>query len=404
VPDTADVAIVGGGPAGCALAIRLADRGISSIVIERSARPQWRACGVFSSPLTRDRLRDLGLPDAQVSALNRPISALRLQTTRGAECRLTYEHGNACGFDRVALDGALLDRAREAGVTVRMATIWRSIELATTPGGDTWMTVSRTNAHRRGDTRRLRVKLIVGADGTFSRIASDPRFSTGNRRFHRFRSGITFHRPDEAAPPDGQPMEGRFLFGDGWYVGVAPVPRGRVNIGIVVPAPWLRQRPEVVVDGVLGAFPKPQPTWIASPTTDAVRVAGGLMWLPKRVAGKGYLLVGDAAGFIDPLSGEGLHRAFVSAEMAAESIASSLRGNRSALDDYDRHLRGRFRNKDVVSWVLQAFVSRPRLLDYAVRRLASRPAQRSVFTLVLTDQLPAARALEPRFLARLLAP
>ena len=128
------------------------------------------------------------------------------------------------------------------------------------------------------------------------------------------------------------------------------------------------------------------------------------MWLPKRVAGDGFLLVGDACGFIDPLSGEGLHRAFVSAAMAAESISSWLGGNRSALDDYDRHLRGRFRDKDIVSWVLQAFLSRPWMFDYALRRLGSRSRQRKVLTLVLTDQLPAARALDPRFLARLLLP
>ena len=199
-------------------------------------------------------------------------------------------------------------------------------------------------------------------------------------------------------------MEGRFLFGEGWYVGVAPVPGARVNVGMVVPGPSLRQRPEALVDRLLGAFPEPQPAWISAPTTDSVRVAGGLMWLPKRVAGDGFLLVGDACGFIDPLSGEGLHRAFVSAAMAAESISSWLGGNRSALDDYDRHLRGRFRDKDIVSWVLQAFLSRPWMFDYALRRLGSRSSQRKVLTLVLTDQLPAARALDPRFLARLLLP
>jgi flavin-dependent dehydrogenase len=116
------------------------------------------------------------------------------------------------------------------------------------------------------------------------------------------------------------------------------------------------------------------------------------------------VLVGDAAGFLDPLTGEGLHRALVSSELAAEGIVRHLRGERSALRDYDRRLRTRFVYKDIVSWILQAFLSQPRLMEYALARLTARSRQRRTLTLVLTDQIPPQRALDPRFLARLLAP
>src|SRR5829696_5423469 len=114
-----DVAIVGGGPSGAALAIHLARAGIETTLFERRQTVEWHACGVFSSPLTRLRLVDLGFDTAEIARLNRPISALHLQTTRGASCRIEYTTGNACGFDRVALDGALLDMARHAGADVR---------------------------------------------------------------------------------------------------------------------------------------------------------------------------------------------------------------------------------------------------------------------------------------------
>ena len=74
------------------------------------------------------------------------------------------------------------------------------------------------------------------------------------------------------------------------------------------------------------------------------------------------------------------------------------------MEDYDRHLRSRFLTKDVVSWVLQLFIAQPSLLDYALRRLSRRARERKTLTLVLTDQLRASRALDPRFLLRLLAP
>ena len=58
-----------------------------------------------------------------------PITHLELQTTRGVQCRLEYEHGPACGFDRTRLDGALLGLARDAGAHVLTGTVVRTVEL-----------------------------------------------------------------------------------------------------------------------------------------------------------------------------------------------------------------------------------------------------------------------------------
>jgi flavin-dependent dehydrogenase len=115
--------------------------------------------------------------------------------------------------------------------------------------------------------------------------------------------------------------------------------------------------------------------------------------------------VGDAAGFIDPISGEGLHRALVSAELAADSIRAALaNADGPALTDYDRRLRARFGRKDLISWLLQAFLARPEVLGYAVRRLGSRAEVRHTFGAVMADLQPPERALHPLFLGRLLRP
>ena len=400
--DAADVAIVGGGPAGAALAIRLADAGVRTLLFERSAEPKWRACGVFSSPLTARRLIEVGLTRGLVDELSRPISALNLETTRGARCRIEYEHGHARGFDRPPLDAALLDRARDAGAEVRVGTVVRTVELPQSAKEPCWLHVSATDPRWRGDRRVIKARLIVGADGSGSLVSRSAGIPARNTRI--WKSAITFHRKDPEAAPQTEPMEGRFVFGKGWYVGVAPVPHARVNVGMVIPGPWISATLDDITERLLGSFPGPRDPWMSSPMTDGYRVEGVLEHRANRAVGPGFLLVGDAAGFIDPLTGEGLHRALVSSELAADAIARWLRGDGAALDDYDRHLRARFRNKDVVSWVLQGFLAQPALLDYAVRRLASRRRQREVLTLVLTDQLPASRALDPRFLARLLVP
>jgi flavin-dependent dehydrogenase len=401
MPEAVDVAIVGGGPAGAALATHLAQVGVSTLLFERQREPEWRACGVFSSPRTLKRLGDLGIPADEVAALARPISALQLETVGGAKCRIQYEHGHANGFDRVNLDRALLERARVAGAAVHMATVARSVTLPARRGEHASLEVSPTLVADKGERRTIRARVVVGADGTGSIVA---RAGALGGRSRLRKSGLTYQREDPAAAPARVPMEGRFVFGRGWYAGIAPVPGGRVNVGVVVPGGWLSAGPHVIEARLLGHFPGSREQWMDGPITDGYRVAGTLEHRPERVAADGCLLVGDAAGFIDPLSGEGLHRALVSAEMAAAAIQLWLAGDRQALDDYDRHLRARFLAKDVVSWVLQLFIGQPALLDYALDRLSRRQRQRRTLTLVLTDQQRASRAVDPRFLLGLLAP
>ena len=144
--------------------------------------------------------------------------------------------------------------------------------------------------------------------------------------------------------------------------------------------------------------------WSSAPRTDEAQVAGRLEHHVSRAAGPGWLLVGDAIEFIDPLTGEGLHRALVTADLAAQAIDRRLSGDHNAMSDYDRRVRSRFRSKNVFSLVLQAFIANPRVLDYALRRLDSRAGLRDELTAVLADQARASAAMDPRFMARLLAP
>nr|MBA2373234.1 hypothetical protein [Chloroflexota bacterium] len=111
-----------------------------------------------------------------------------------------------------------------------------------------------------------------------------------------------------------------------------------------------------------------------------------------------------AAGFLDPFTGEGLHRALVSAELAAAAIDAHLRGRAGAFDAYERAMRRRFAAKDGLSLLVQAFLARPGLFEYAARRFRTRDRVRATMGLVMGDLIPAGRAFDPRFLVALLAP
>jgi menaquinone-9 beta-reductase len=144
--------------------------------------------------------------------------------------------------------------------------------------------------------------------------------------------------------------------------------------------------------------------WRDATGCDAIAGAWPLGHRVTRRAGRGWLLVGDAAGFLDPFTGEGIHRALVSAELATRAIHATLAGETGALDAYARAMQRRFLAKDAVSWLVQGFLARPALFDYAARRVAGRPAVRATMGRVMGDLDPAARALDPRYLASLLAP
>ncbi len=144
--------------------------------------------------------------------------------------------------------------------------------------------------------------------------------------------------------------------------------------------------------------------WRTGEPLDAVEGAWPLGHRVTRRAGDRWLLVGDAAGFLDPFTGEGLHRALVSAELAAAAIVAHRRGRAGAFGAYERAMRRRFLAKDGVSWLVQAFLGRPTLFEYAARRVADRAAVRATMGLVMGDLVPAGRALDPRYLAALLAP
>ncbi len=117
-------------------------------------------------------------------------------------------------------------------------------------------------------------------------------------------------------------------------------------------------------------------------------------------------MVGDAAGFLDPFTGEGLHRALVSARLAASAIDAHLLGGSSAneLLSYERAMRRRFASKDMVSRLVLSFLAQPPLFERAARHLAERDDIRATMGLVMGDLVPASRALGPRFLAGLLGP
>ncbi|MEJ7697329.1 MAG: NAD(P)/FAD-dependent oxidoreductase [Candidatus Limnocylindrales bacterium] len=272
VAERVDVAVVGGGPAGACLAIRLARHGIEVVLLERSPRWRWRAAGVFSSPAAMDALRRVGVSEQILNRVARPIPALRLETAGGATVRLTYGHDRggppAVGFDRSALDPALLELARAAGADVRVGTAVSAVQLG--DGRAPAMVTLRTGT----GTTTLHARVVVGADGPRSIVAREARVARPARLASR--AGLTHHLADPRA--DDELVEGRMRILPDGYIGIAPVPGGRVNIGIVLGRSW---RPRLAregatrlaasIEGAIPGTPYDAAPWRGAPTATRSR-------------------------------------------------------------------------------------------------------------------------------------
>ncbi|MCI0343928.1 MAG: NAD(P)/FAD-dependent oxidoreductase, partial [Chloroflexi bacterium] len=303
----------------------------------------------------------------------------------------------AFGLDRGELDDRLLEIASAGGADVRRGVTITSVQRGT----------DRTRLILADGGEAVAARVVVGADGLRSVVARSlavVRPSPLGRRF-----AMTFHVAD---PWGAAPHDARMVIIDDGYVGLAPVPGARVNVGIVLGPRWApalrRDGARAVARSILGSIAPDDARSLADEPLDEVTGVAPLGHDIRRRSGPGWLLVGDAAGFLDPFTGEGLHRAIRSAELAAEVLDGALRrGERAgatALDAYDRAMRERFRSKDLVTRIVHLFLARPQLFEYAARRLAARDGPRETLGLVIGDLLPARRALDPRYLTRLLAP
>jgi flavin-dependent dehydrogenase len=396
---TSDVIVVGAGPAGAATAILLAEHGLSVRLLDRAGFPRPKICGEYLSPEAPrllDRLGALKAVDAVASALKgMRITAPDGRTLVGTyrpigEWRPYREH--AMAITREALDAILVDRVRSLPVDFRAQT--RVTDLVVS--GDRVLGVEAID----GDARRhtLRAPLTIAADGRASIVAQ----RLGLRRPHRLqRMAMVTYVEDVSGLGD----VGEIFVDPPDYAILNPVAPGRANLSVVVPlahaAPW-SGRLDTFFAARVKHLPHLARRIAGGRRVSAVRAMGPLAYRVDRPRTGGVLMVGDATGFFDPFSGEGIFNALRSAELAVETAVQALgRGDVSApaLAAYDRARRSVSRDKERVTHVLQVVISHRTLANLAARLLARRPRLLDLLLGVLGDFVPP-RALLPGLLAR----
>jgi len=386
-----DVVIIGAGPAGSALAALMSRAGASVLLAEAAEHPRPKACAEYASPRIVEELTRLGLArdwsDDAVPLLGMDLHAGgRMAPIRYADARGPRP---AWGVDRRTFDARLARHAVECGAELRERTRLGGLVVE---GGR--VRGARLRDVATGTQTEVRAGWTIGADGTRSTVSR----LLGVERPVRFprRLGLIAHYAGIAELAD----HGEMHVGDDGYVGLAPTPGGELNVGMALPLDGGNTAAEARFAHAIGALPAVARRLAGSRRLTPIRGAAPIGHRVSRTAGPGWLLVGDAAGFVDPFTGEGIFRALRSARAAADAIRAG--GDVSAA--YQRERRRAFAAKDALTWLVQGFLAAPPLLEHAVGRLAERPGAALRLGSVLGDCRPATDALAPRALLELMAP
>lgn len=403
----AQVIVVGAGPAGATAAWALASQGLDVLLLDRARFPRDKPCAEYLSPQGSRILDAMGVLRDVEAAGAAHLAGMRVRSPDGGiiHGEFAAQHGftgfrdrglalrrrrldpllqqaalraGAVLHERASVDGLLLDGARVCGVRARID----------------------------GTLRDLQAPLVIGADGLRSLVAR--RMGVAARLPWPRRVAFVAHwRNVRDIGVHGEMHVER----DG-YVGLADVGHGEVNVAIVVPRALAHEASGDAagfMDRWLARHPQLAARFAGATRTSPVQVTGPFASHARRGVAAGVALVGDAADFFDPFTGEGLYAALRGGELLGPYAADAARAASPAhalraLQAYDAARRAEFRHKWIVERVIGAAVSSPMLMNHAARVLGARRDLADLLIGVTGDFVPARTVLSPAFLLHFLHP
>jgi geranylgeranyl reductase family protein len=398
----AEVIVVGAGPAGAATAWALAKEGVDVLILDRARFPRDKICAEYLSPQASRILEDMGVLDEIERNGPAHLAGMSVRAPNGfvANGEFAANHGFR-GFrdkglamrrtilDKIVLDGALSAGARiEEGV--RVTDVVRSgdrVSGVTTIGAD-------------GAPGTLRSRYVVGADGLRSVIGRRLGLVKTSRIWPR-RIALVAHYQRVQGVTDMGEMHVDY---DG-YFGIVDVGDGKMNVAVVIPMSRAKQIGDdkaAFFEQWIATRPHLAERFVGAERITPVRATGPFATASRRAWSPGAALVGDAADFFDPFTGEGIYAALRGGELLAphivEAMERSVEDERRIFSGYDSARKREFGGKWKLERIVGMAIAHPYFLNNAAKVLSRRKDMADLIVGVAGDFVPPRVVLRPRFL------
>jgi geranylgeranyl reductase family protein len=367
-----DMIVVGGGPAGTTAALYARSAGLSVLLIDKARFPRDKVCGDAVASKSVGVLRDLGLLDELRLEPHEPIDAAVLSSPSGAIFRVDLNPSPGPSprhlvCRREVLDRVLFDAVRKTSDTIEGRAVTGLIRDEGLVCGVEW---------RDGEARRRATAgVVIGADGFSSTVARD----VGAYRYDSRRWWVAtraYYRGLDCAPNTAEVhYVAETLPGFLWLF---PTGDGVTNVGVGLVHHDLKRRKtglRAVHESVISS-PRFRARFAAAEPIGTVR--GWNLPTPneaRTLHGGGFLLVGDAAGLVDPFSGEGIGNAMCSGEVAARVAAAACAERdftAARLAEYADSLWAALDRRELaLHYRLRSLARHRRLVDLVIGRAAA---------------------------------
>ena len=371
-----DVAIVGGGPAGLSTAVALALRGVSSVIVEKKSWPIDKVCGEGLMPTGVAVLERLGVLDHLAKDMLRPFHGIRYIDASGIQAEGRFPHEPGLGIRRVGLSRALYDRA----LSLQKVSFWDNTTVRHLSTTDEYAELA---VKRNGQEQALRARVVIGADGLHSRVRQWANL-TAPAPTKQKRWGTRQHFQ---VKPWTDHVEVYWRAGFEAYV--TPSSENRLQIAFL----WDRDQfhPRAgksdIIQAFLGHFPELAKKLQGAIPEARPRGIGPLAHAATAAHTDRILLMGDALGYVDGITGEGVAVALQQAETIAEHLPQLLQRDTlhtEGLSELGHALREVYKEGFCMIEPALLLTRHPTLRQMAIRGLSRAPG---LFTHILASNM-----------------
>jgi geranylgeranyl reductase family protein len=398
----AEVIVVGGGPAGASTAWALAREGVDVLVLDRARFPRDKICAEYLSPQASRVLSDMGVLDEIERTNPAHLAGMKVRAPNGfvANGEFAANHGfrgfrdKGLAIRRTILDDIVLRGAAAAGARVEESMRVTDI----TRNGSS--RVSGVNVLGTDGPRTLRARYVVGADGLRSVIGRRLGLVRTSRIWPRRIALVAHYRKVQGVTDMGE----MHVDYDG-YFGIVDVGDGKMNVAVVIPmsrAHEIGEDKAEFFERWIASRPHLAERFVGAERITPVRATGPFATASRRAWSPGAALVGDAADFFDPFTGEGIYAALHGGELLApyllEALGRNVEDERRVLSGYDTARKREFGGKWKLERIVGMAIAYPYFMNNAAKILSRRKDLADLLVGVAGDFIPPKLVLSPRFL------